>query len=57
MNDCDRDDNEERERRYRTARRPAFQRREFGRDYEIFEGILEMKNKFTRYSSITIKKF
>ncbi|KAF0138561.1 MAG: hypothetical protein FD143_3644 [Ignavibacteria bacterium] len=29
----------------KSAHRPGFQRPEFGRDYEIFEGILEMKSR------------
>ena len=34
---------------YRNAHRPGFQRPGFGRDYEIFEGILEMKNQIRKF--------
>ena len=41
-NSCVLDD---RERRYRNDHRPGLQGRGFGRDYDIFELILEMKNQ------------
>ena len=41
MNSCEIDD---REGRYRNTHRPWFQSPGFGKDCEIIEGILEMKN-------------
>ena len=56
MNSCVLDD---RERRYSNAHKPGFQRPGFCRDYEIFEGIFEMKNLihkvlFHKYQRILI---
>ena len=42
MHSCELDD---RECIYKNAHRPGFLRPVFGRDYEIFEGILEMKSQ------------
>ena len=42
MHSCEDDD---RECIYKNAHTPGFQRPEFGRDYEIFEGILKMKSQ------------
>ena len=45
MNHCELGD---RERRYRNAPTPRFQRSGFGRDWEIFEGIFEMKSQIQK---------